>query len=51
MSSSTNQRLGDTFKRIYSSFDMYVSITLRVDNTLCITEPLEETHMFKGKNG
>mgnify|MGYP003691406209 CR=1 FL=1 len=24
---------------------MYVSITLRVDNTLWITEPLEDTHV------
>ena len=45
MSSSTNQRLGDKFKRIYSSLDMYVRITLRVDNTLWITEPLEDTHV------
>ena len=42
---STNQRLGDKFNRIYSSLDMYVSITLRVDNTLWITQPLEETHV------
>ena len=43
LSSSTNQQLGDKFKRIYSSLDMYVSITLQVDNTLWITEPLEDT--------